>query len=1320
MGLMDDLKNVQPLELGGTGATFIDADTLTEGGKNYRLQGVNSAEVEKLITKGPKGAEDSFDYKRGTAGGADTTSIVHGLANEQGYTKIVKLTNPDGSPQMDAGGRRQLIDLVHPETGKSFKTGLLEAGAFDETTFTTDQDRAAADIAAARRSQDIYEGDYTPNAFDAAAGAIAEAVAAEDGKKLGFKRQALNEKERANYIQYFMNQGMDRKAAELETNNYLSRDNVQIRKFDRDLNNVSNSPFSDSWEQGWTGVGEAAFGVAELIGVSVGSEDFEQYGADGIARQRAKLAEYGSTILDYKEVVNDFTLKNTYEYLGNNLALSIPYMAATIGATLAAPVTYGASYALPVALYTGNTWNEMEGDASEKNAAWAIAGGVTQAALDKLGLDLILPKGVAPTKVFKAAVDGMVAKGGFTREAATTALAAASRREIAELAGVASQVAKDQIKAKAIGMDLLKRGSVGTLGEAATESAQEATAYLAAVQGSSKEFNWSELNERIISAAIAGGALGGTISAPGALYNAGAWTDVAYRLAPADSQQASDAELFAAEEKANFGRVASIAELANDASQRAQANPGATLDDKADAHKASQAQKSVLDTFTEKALNVSALWQGATRNIFTPDLKNKSRSLRILSDMFGGSLQRTFSGSSFENEKHHRVSIYKNMVRTPENLWRSFTGKDRPFDSKKQEISTQLYSVYQTAVDKDGNFDPNLVPENTPNRGTIISFAQELKELGDRLHADQSKHNPELGYVKNYLSKYKALNKGAVEKNKTGFIAALQKNGYSRAEAGELVNQIINNPQVADIDAAFSVTKGGIVPSSHRKRQLGISEKAEFQPFLQQDIFANISEASKSAARYTAHRDFIGKNGEVVSRLLDDARAEGVSEAEVNKIAARMKDYLDAESGNYKRPTTELGQQAAALQKNFSFLTTLSGLPLATISSFVETMLIHKGLRKDQIFGEGGSLRTTGKELANVLWRGAKNVATVTGGNEAKDPFKSESSKILQDLGYYDWDVGAATVTGVAETSAAKQKALKVFFELSGLTGFTNFTRAARASVGLDYINDKTDAIFKQRNSGEPRTREIQEAEEALRNLGIDVDGYVQIYMKNLAGLPLDATETELEATSIREGTFTFVNDAIALPQSANRPLIYQDPRFALFTQFQGFIATFTANHIPKLWGEYVKRGTPAMKYNAFALATTMIMMGFVSQHLKDLIKYGESTPHLDGPKYAQRGIRASGLLGSGERIIDQFFPLYEQRSEGGADWIFNGLIGESPALGQIERLGTATGAALSGEGEKAIYYGLKSAPFAGPFTNLNKFIAGGLANGDWNFRGDE
>ena len=1310
MGLLDEAKLASSKRIGGSNTHFIDADTVAvPGGPNVRIQGLDSGEVAKVV---------GGELKEGTAGGYDTTQIVSDLARKEGFDNVQAYGTKAAHDRVEG-------DLINNK-GESFRKKLLEAGAFDPTKYTNDQDLAAIEIAKARRHRDMNQGDYTSNNYDKAAAMIAQAEANEGKNIYGFKKTLQNEQARGQYINQFMASGMSREEAIAETDKFISTQ-THVDNFDRDHNNNSANPFSDSWEQGWTGVGEAAFGVAEMLGAKAGAEGLEQWGVDGIERQRNKLAEYGNTILDYQDVDG---FSSAIEYLGNNLALSLPYMAATVGATVAAPLTGGASYAVPVALYTGNTWNEMEGTSDQKSASWAIAGGVAQAALDKLGLDLVLPKGVAPKKIFNMATDGYVKKFGGTREAAKAKLSNATRRSIAELAGSATDIAKQQIKAKTIGMDLIKRAGTGALGEGATEAAQEATAYLAAVQGSEKQFDWNDLNHRLISAAIAGSSLGGGLSAPGAAFNAAGWLDVAHRTGPAAEQAASDAEQWAAEEKAKVGRNTSIEENLHDARIRAQSHPSQTLDEMSDGYTTAQSKKSLGDRAGEKLLALPGrVTQGSVANIFSRSLKMKSPMARLMSDTFGGSLQKTHHGSSMENQKHHRVSVYKNTIRTPDSTWKAMTGKEKISAGDKTNVSQQMYSIYQNKnyYNKDGVLDPNLIPENTPNRATIVGLAKEMGQLQDNMHADQKAFDPDLGYEKNYLFTYKGIDRAAIEKDTAGFKKALESNGISKADADTVVDNMLYNSEITDIDEAFSVTKGGIVPGSHKKRQLGIAQKPEFQKYLQQDIFANMSNAAKSAARFTTHREYIGKNGEVVVQMLNDMRKEGVSEAEVNKIAYELRDYFNAESGNYKRPTTDLGKAAFRVQKNFAFYTTVTGLPLATISSFVETMLTHKGLRMEQIVGfEGadgkkktGSLESVGRELANTLWRGMKNVATVTTGNKAEDVVEARGSDILQDLGYYDWDVGAATTTGVAETDARKQRALEIFFSLSGLTGFTNFTRASRASIALDYMDDKADTIFRQRQSGKPRTREVQEAEEALRNLGIDVDGYVIAHMKNRANLPLDPQDQVAMEGALREGTFNFVNDAVALPQASNRPLIYQDPRFALFGQFQGFIATFTANHIPKLWGEYVKRGTPAMKYNAFALATTMIMMGFVSQHLKDLLKYGGTTPHLDDPKYFQRGVRASGLLGSSERILDQFFPLYDQRSEGAADWAFNGLIGESPGLGHLEKIGTAAGHALSGEGEKALYYGLKATPYAGPFTSFNKKLSGSIAEGEWKFGGE-
>ena len=1295
MGFMDELVNMPATSLDDD-HKFIDADTLQDKkGQKYRLRGFDAPEVEKLLFD----KKGEYEYKMGEAGGEAFTTATARLARDQGFTNIKPIMGPDGKPLVGAYDR-PIVDLFN-ENGESFTDRALSEGIFDVSKFTDDNQALASDIGHLRREQAALAGDTSNTVWDQARKEIEGASIEEGAKTLGFKQTADNEQQLA-----ILNAA--------GAGDAYSQKTVGTRHFDRNLKNESTNPFSDSWEQGWIGVKESSWGVLNLVGDTTDSEWLEDVGTAGVQRARQSLGEYGTTTLDYKDVDG---FGSAIEYLGNNVALSIPYMAATIAGTVAAPFTYGASLALPVSLYTGQVWNEMEGD--NKNAAIAIGAGVAQAALDKLGLAGLVGKGIAPGKMLSDAAAALV-KQGMSKEIAQKTVMDATRREIASFVGVAKDIAKQQLQAKQVFKDLSKRLTTGAVTEGSTEALQEAIGYTAAHNQDvgSGNFDFAELNQRMIAGAIAGTAIGSGFTVPGAVYNTGAWADVAYRLDNADSTTASEAGQWAEWEKQNHGKVASIDDILTETNARPSSH-GATLKERAEAEKERRASQSAVDNLTERLLNTSALWQGATRNIFTPELRANSRAARKLTDMFGGGLQRVFSGSSFENAKHHRVAIYKNMVDLPENVYRILSDGARIVNpGKRGEISKKVYAALNAAVDKDGNFDPTLIPEG-PHKQMILRLGNQMKSLGDKMHSDQAKHNADLGYIKNYLFKYKALNKTAVSKNRAGFQQKLQETyKMNPGEARELVQKILDDPNVGDVDEAFSVIKGGIVPGAHRKRTLALSEQEDFQEFMEQDVFANLSQAAKSAARFTAHRDYIGKDGEVINKLLDEMAQEGVPPSEVNRVAGRMQDYLDAESGNYKRPTSELGKSAQRVQKNFMMLTTLAGLPLATISSFVEAALVHKGLNQQQIFGKEGSLLTMGKEFGKAMWQGAGEVSDFATGS--KERAYTPGQEKLRQLGFYDWDVGAATVTGVTETNQLSQRAYEIFFRATGLTGWTNFTRAARAAVGGDYLIDKVGIMSDHKRVGEPMTRETQEADEALRNLGIDVDRFVDVSQKLETGVDLEPEEMEFMENTMREATFNFVNDAVALPQSQNRPLIYQDPRFALFTQFQGFIATFTANHIPKLWGEYVKRGTPAMKYNAFATMTTMIMLGFASQYLKDLIKYGGENPYLDDAEYLQRGIRASGLLGTGERVIDQFFPIYESNSSGVADWAWDTSTGESPAAGTAKRLAKGAGHLWEGESQEGVKQLLKSAPIAGPFTAFNEWASTGLTGGGWDFKGDK
>ena len=808
----------------------------------------------------------------------------------------------------------------------------------------------------------------------------------------------------------------------------------------------------------------------------------------------------------------------------------------------------------------------------------------------------------------------------------------------------------------------------------------------------------------MIAASIAGGSLGVGFSSPGAIKQALADIDLDAQHSAAKAENESQAALWAAEEKAELGYVPTVEE--NLANLHATPDAAASFEDRALAGDATYKKKSLLEKTQQALLNPLGVLQGSVSNVITKDIQGRSRSGRVLAGLLGGNLQRVYGGATYENAKHHRTTQYKNMVPIPKQLYAALANGRRITDAVQKQLSDSVYNQLRSAVDADGNFNPDLLAD-TEAKPTLVALANQLNKLSDKMYADQSKYKKGLGYEKNYLFKYKAVDKSAIHKNRKGFAALLQSEyNYSAADAKELTDRLADDPLSADLGEAYSQVKGTATSGSHNERSLALSENAKFKEFMENDLFANLDQAAKKASRYTTQQQYLGNNNSNIAKLLQQMQQEGISEAEVDKVAAGVRDFLDAESGNYKRPTSAVGKKLQGYQKFAMTYMTLAGLPLATVSSFVEAALVNKSLTHDQVFGKSGSLKSIGTELGKTLMDGVDSISDTVTRRDSTGRQSSEGQKLIQELGYKDWDVGAGTVSGVTEINAHQQKQYQSFFKVIGLTQWTDMTRAARAAMGGDYINAKIETLAAFEQDGE-YTRAVQEAQEAIRNLGINDKLFIEKRNADLSGVPMDPQrEAEYEG-QLREGMFNWVNDAIALPQAANRPLIYQDPRFALFTQFQGFMSTFTANHIPKLWTEQVKRGTPAMKYSAFATMATMIMLGFLSQHIKDVLKYGVSdeddetghNPHLKTADYVRRGIFASGLLGTAERAISFVDPIYESRSDGAADWIFDTAVGESPGLSYVQRAAGVPASLIQGDVGGALKGAAKVTPYVGPFS---------------------
>ena len=1290
----------------GDSHRFVDSDTIastTEVNKDgspvrYRLKGIDAPETTKYLTTG---------VKTGTAGSERANAALQSLAKKQGFTNVVK------TGQKDRFGR-EIVDLKN-DKGQSWEETVLRANILKPTKYSSN------DAIDAYKTGLMLGTGGMDDAYSVARNAVGEAIYDETRFEERLKRLAINETQLAYGGQYF------------------APGNVMFRDTSRDFENKATSPFSTAWDVGLTGAIEGLYGAAELIGETTGWDWLKNIGEAGIFRAREKLSRTPEIVTTYKDINGFFGKEGFLQYVANNAAISLPYMAATISGAVAAPYVGASAVGVaatgavlsPVALYTGTIWNDQEGE--NKNALLAVTGGVSQAVLDRLGLKFLSKQALLTDKGRKEVVDALInperqvenlRRFGteITSEAAAKNLILTlGRKETAKLMDDAAEFAKKQITARNVARNMVKRIAVGGAGEGGTEALQEAIGYTAAHTANGfRDWNAEQFIDRLTDATIAGTTLGVSFSVPGGVWDYGAWLDVGYGLSPDTGRQISkqgmkaeqdirnnnnrqyniqevneqlrlttqrqQIELDSLQEMLAAGRVPQRDRAA--VIRRIESLRGTDINDRAEKFQESQEHRTAPAVLKDWWRALPRFWRGQTRSAFDngAGIQDDSFTARQLAESLQGNLERSYTGSSYENRKHHEITKLRNTFGTVDEILALFGRTDRR--SSRQEFSKIYYDAFRdakAAADAEGraiNWDTDLPEALRPQANAFRALYNKLETLGDELHRMQSKHSPQLGRIANYLSRKKTLDKLAIERDRKGFEAALVNTTRVNAAQAKAITDSILIQDGVDLpsdfipEGGFSVTsKFTFKPQSHKQRTLDLADNPAFDKFMENDLFTNVSNAAKSAVRYTALEEFVGSKNEKINARLNKIQEELIesgnwttekAEARVNKLAFDMKNYFDSESGNYKRINIPPILQWA--QKNTIFPNTITSLPLSTISNLPELAMTTAGLNANQIFGKTGSINSLAKTFVDEI-KNTANRAYGTVTNQVTPHMRSEGGHaVAKDLGFFDFEVGAAHTTGVSETGRWHQRILDMFFKGILLQQWTNAVRATRAGIAADYVSDHLSVVVANRTAG-VRTNESVAAEERLRNLGYDVEFMVKYHQDDANGVRISEADRNYWKEQNREGFFNFVNDAIALPQSANRPLIFQDPRFALFTQFQGFIATFTANHIPKMYGQVVKRGTPGMRYSVFATLSTMIVLGFVSQHLKDLLKYGETTPYFKGMEYFRRGVGASGLLGTGERVIDFVFPMYDKRYQTNVGWFFGTLADESAGISKAVRI---------------------------------------------------
>ena len=656
------------------------------------------------------------------------------------------------------------------------------------------------------------------------------------------------------------------------------------------------------------------------------------------------------------------------------------------------------------------------------------------------------------------------------------------------------------------------------------------------------------------------------------------------------------------------------------------------------------------------------------------------------------------------------------------------------------------------AIDWDNLSNPNF----TENSDSLKMLISELYTVDNTMYTDivgrqKQAGNPNiLGALQDHIFRSKGFLKEVIAKDKDEFVNLLVRHKrMDRDDAVSVTDAIIDNPEINTLDEAFDLTRGGLYPKGHKRRSLDISDTPAFDKFLEQDIFNNLEYSMKSSARYMTTTKFLGKNNMLVTSMLNDVYNEIRGDAEVGSpaelnaretvedLTLALGDLINADSGNYKRIQSDAVRGA---QKFLTLTGVLTMLPLAAISSTVELALTVKGSSLQNLHKNVGSF---GLLLGREMFEYFAEVGRITGVTPTRSNFdtqiKSRSDRQSADPrfvgiddprgnlsrgGFLSQKTGAAVLVGVSETNQMTQAIMDSFFKIIGLQGITNLTRSIRSSMYNDFLIENLDVLH---NSQGTITNEAAEARKMLEYMGIPVDK-----MLNLSSRLLENKQVDIESLGPRElaffkqqqaelqvewerqfdnGFISYVNASVPMPTAMGRPLFYSDPHLALFTQFQGFISQFTANHIPALW-DTVKNATPGMKYSAFASIMTMLMLGYASQHLKDLIKFGEGSPYLSDEEKYLRALYSTGLLGTTERIIssDLLFPLYENRSDSALGSMWNIVSGEAPASNIVKNVYGFGQGILEDDARKT----LKSSAGLTPFSFLKHRMYDTAVDNGW------
>jgi len=1228
--------------------TLKDADTLQlDTGTNVRVPGINARESGKLTEEGFVAPQL----------GADTqTGLVRDIINKEGFM------NPALGKDKDVYDRN-LGELTDAK-GRRLSNRLLESGYVDPSTSVTNDQLNSMYLGRLDRAKRQSEGTQT----------LADKLLTD----LNVERN-----QGGVMAKRFTNTAKEFGAAvgEGTSSDYFT--NPSVIRPDEDRYGKARSNWSTGIDIGIANTKQGFFGAIDLLGTKTGIGYLEELGKANVKQQESILRDLpylkNAEAFDAKGNWKLDTFSKVVDYSVGTAASSAPQMVTSIVATMAAPMTGGASMSVPAAIYTGQVWNAQK----EKNATAAIMSGVTQAALDKLGLSGVASG--AALKITDKATQAMVVKElmgrGITAEAAEKMIIRSTQEAVKDVSDAMRSVAMKQNLGPAAIAGAFGKGAMS---EGVTEGLQEIAGYLGEEVSlpSSKE-DWNKLQNRTMNAMAGGAILGGGLAGAGRTV-----ATLANFSGP--TREGSDLQ-FREQYKERFGttNIPTVSELINKAEQSISSTSDIPdLDKLAEMETSKRAIEGVVSKTGSfmKDKGLSSLF-GKWSTVIMKGKDYAGEGLAALSTLLGST--RAVNGLSIDETQHLLESnIFKNFG-NKEELQSAFGGvttlKASAILSKPNVVDVISRLVRQRALTGSfGNIDIDAdLGQDVLHKEGIMLYASKI----DNLVNDYNRATGSSLSVESFLAS-RPLDKTLVSRNFNQFAKDIQDAfKLSQSEANIMAQSILNNSDVNSIEDSID---DWLNPDANRIKGKAEVEKAintpelraKFAPYMSQDLLDNAYSLAARGAAVSTNKQFIGKNGSKLAALLQDSLNKGeITEQEASFMAREIKDFLDMRAGKYNPITNEYARGALNL---VNFLSTVTSLPLAAVSSTVEFAQVYRNLNAPQsVKATRILLNTFGKEFGALF----KELGESFG---MKNPTASKHRRELSEAGFLrEGGIGNRNdiLTGYF------QKYNEGFFKMTGLTSITAITRHAKLSIAADAINHWVDVA---QGNGTFTPQQIQDAKEHLIRIGVDLDFMLSI--------DRDTPQNEQRVlANLQAGSYNFVNEAVVVPSQLNRPKFYSDPYLKLFTQFQGYTSTFTATTLPRLLGDLGKRGSDDQR-NAAATIAMMFALSMLALYIKDMIKYNEHPPKwLKEDKEFQRLISQVGLLGTGQRIWDTISPAVggDKKANSVLGQVYNQVSDQSPQLAFINKINEA----LSAPEERRIEKGARLLPIVGTSPALAKYL---------------